>query len=108
MGRSEKRQLINRLAVLISHLLKWKFQPGLRGHNWKYTIEEQRISILELLEDSPSLKHEIESKFDNAYEHAIRRTIQDTGLDKNNFPKECPFTFSQCLDKGFFPGEEIV
>ena len=30
MGRAEKRELINRLAVLLSHLLKWQYQPGHR------------------------------------------------------------------------------
>jgi len=28
MGRSEKRELVNRLAVLLAHLLKWQFQPA--------------------------------------------------------------------------------
>ena len=37
MGRSEKRELINRLAVLLLHLLKWRFQPGLRGNSWRAT-----------------------------------------------------------------------
>ena len=27
MGRSEKRELTNRLAVLLTHLLKWQVQP---------------------------------------------------------------------------------
>ena len=31
MGKTEKRELVNRLAVLMLHLLKWQFQPGLRG-----------------------------------------------------------------------------
>ncbi len=103
MGKSEKRELINRLAVLISHLLKWKFQPGLRGNSWKYTIKEQRIRICDLLEDSPSLNHEVEAKLNHAYEQAILITVRDTGIEENNFPKQCPFTFAQCLDSQFFP-----
>jgi hypothetical protein len=31
MGRSEKRELISRLTVLLLHLLKWQYQPSLRG-----------------------------------------------------------------------------
>lgn len=31
MGRSERRELINRLMVLLAHLLKWQLQPSLRG-----------------------------------------------------------------------------
>jgi hypothetical protein len=29
MGASERRELTNRLAVLVAHLLKWQFQPAL-------------------------------------------------------------------------------
>jgi hypothetical protein len=53
MGRSEKRAFISRLAVLPARLLKWQFQPGLRSHSWKYSIEERRAGVLDLLEDSP-------------------------------------------------------
>ncbi len=31
MGRSEKRELVNRLTVLLLHLLKWQFQPICAG-----------------------------------------------------------------------------
>jgi hypothetical protein len=31
MGRSEKRALESRLVVLVTHLLKWKYQPVRRG-----------------------------------------------------------------------------
>ncbi|MGE0222618.1 MAG: DUF29 domain-containing protein [Acetobacteraceae bacterium] len=31
MGRSEKRELVNRLAVLLLHLPRWEYQPALRG-----------------------------------------------------------------------------
>ncbi len=42
MGRSERRQLANRLEVLLAHLLKWRYQPARRGNGWRYTISECR------------------------------------------------------------------
>jgi hypothetical protein len=42
MGRSERHELRNRLAVLLAHLLKWQYQPDWRGNSWLFTIEEQR------------------------------------------------------------------
>ena len=59
MGKSEKRELTSRLTVLLAYLLKWKFQPALRSGSWKNTMLTQRIDILELLENSPSLKYEL-------------------------------------------------
>ena len=103
MGKSEKRELINRLALLLSHLLKWTFQSPRRSNSWKYTIKEQRIQLEDLLEESPSLKASLEEKMAHAYEHSIVITIRETGLDEKTFPKECPFSLKQTLDKNFFP-----
>lgn len=103
MGRRERRELLNRLAVLLSHLLKWKMQPVLRGNSWKYTIQEQRRRILKLLKDSPSLKHELEENLEEAYEDAIFKTVRETGIEKEKFSTKCPFSLSQSLDDSFFP-----
>ena len=34
MGKSEKRELVSRLRVLLLHLLKWQYQPTRRGKSW--------------------------------------------------------------------------
>ena len=106
MGKSEKRELTNRLTVLLTHLLKWKFQSALRSRSWKNTILTQRIDILELLEDSPSLKYELEERVVTAYEKAKLSAEDETGMDKNNFPETCPFTFEQLLKKDYLPGDQ--
>ena len=103
MGKSEKRELTNRLAILLAHLLKWKFQSARRSNSWKYTIKEQRIQLDDLLEESPSLKKLLEKRMNHAYEHAVVIAVKETGLDEKKFPKICPFTFKQCLNQKFFP-----
>jgi hypothetical protein len=103
LGRSTKHQLINRLAVLMTHLLKWQFQKGLRGHSWKYTIKEQRLQIRILLEENPSLKYGIEEMMRKAYEIAFLKVQKETGLDEEVFPTEIPYTFVQCLNNEFYP-----
>ena len=103
MGRSDKRELISRLAILIAHLLKWELQPQRRGNSWKYTIKEQRIRLIDLLDESPSLKHELEVKFDHAYTQSVVIAAKETELDESSFPKQCHFTLDQCLDHQFFP-----
>lgn len=35
MGRSQKSQVINRLTVLLLHLLKWRYQPSFGGNVWR-------------------------------------------------------------------------
>ncbi|KJU81531.1 protein containing DUF29, partial [Candidatus Magnetobacterium bavaricum] len=61
MGRSSKRELASRLAVLIMHLLKWQYQPKRRRGSWSTTIGNQRREIKRLLEDNPSLRYNIET-----------------------------------------------
>ncbi len=103
MGKSEKRELISRLSILLAHLLKWQFQLGNQSNSWKYTIKEQRISVQELLEDSPSLKSEISQRFDYAYNKARLKAAKETGLAEESFPEISPFTLEQTLDKDFWP-----
>jgi hypothetical protein len=109
MGKSEKRELVNRLTVLLAHLLKWQFQSAKRSRSWKNTILTQRIDVNELLEDSPSLRHEIIQKIEVAYEKAKLSAEDETGIDKSHFPESCPFSLAKILEKEFFPegGEGI-
>jgi hypothetical protein len=49
VGKSQQQELINRLSVLVAHLLKWKFQHAARSAGWKGTIREQRKRTLRRL-----------------------------------------------------------
>ncbi|SRR5579883_1870181 len=103
MGKSEKRELINRLAILIAHLLKWEHQPIRRSKSWELTIREQRLELIDLLEDSPSLKSELEKQVAHTYKKALLIAEKETGLDQKTFKKECPFSLKQILNQHFFP-----
>lgn len=106
MGKKEQRELISRLAVLLAHLLQWTFQSVRRTRSWTNTIAAQRMELLDLLEDSPSLRHEMEEKIAKAYERSRLMAENETGIDKNVFPTECPFSLAQILDKEFYPESE--
>lgn len=103
MGKGNKRELINRLAVLLAHLLKWKFQPGRRSKSWELTIKEQRFEVQDLLNESPSLKHELDGQLNHAYQKALIIAEKETGLTLDTFPKSCPFSLKESLKENFFP-----
>jgi len=103
MGKRDKRQLINRLVILLAHLLKWENQPDKRSNGWRGTIKEQRQRMLRLLADSPSLKSEIENQLDKAYESAVTISADETLIDESDFPKQCPYTVIEILDNDFYP-----
>ena len=106
MGRSEKRELVSRLKVLLTHLLKWQFQPSLRGTSWRLTIEEQRREVAEHLADNPSLKGKLPEVVASAYAGAILAGTRETGLSRDVFPPECPWLFDHVMSVDFWPGGE--
>lgn len=103
MGRTEKRELVSRLAVLLLHLLKWQFQPGLRSRSWTLTVREQRRQLLRHMKDNPSLKGTLAESIDEAYGDAVIAAERETGLSSHTFPAACPFTYDQMADDGFWP-----
>jgi hypothetical protein len=107
MGRSEKHQLENRLAVLIAHLLKWHLESSAaRERNrrgWQGTIEEQRKRSHKLIKDNPGLKNRLDEVLSDAYELALPILKKETSLDLKIIPTECPYTLEQCLDDTFYP-----
>ena len=106
MGRSEKRELLNRLKVLLAHLLKWQFQPTLQGNSWRLTIEEQRREVMDHLADNPSLRAKLPEAMASAYAGAILVAARETGLDRGVFPSACPWSFEQVTADDFWPGGE--
>ena len=105
MGASERNQLQNRLKVLIGHLLKWQFQPSFRTRSWNATIKEQRLSVIGLVEDNPSLKSILAERIAKAYPQGVYLAVKETNLDEKVFPSICPYSMEQLFDMGFFPGD---
>jgi hypothetical protein len=106
LGNSQKSEITNRLRVLLSHLLKWQFQPSGRSNSWTATLVEQRTEIAEVIRRSPSLKHYPASALDErTYQIASLRASGETGLALGAFPETCPYTIEQILDPDFLPGE---
>ncbi len=103
MGRSEKREFINRLAILLMHLLKWQFQPQKRSRSWEGTIGEQRKRLRQLLRESPSLSSQIDSFLIDAYDLALSKAVKETKLPETAFPVECPYAFTQAMEDKFYP-----
>ena len=102
LGRAEKRELVSRLTVLLLHLLKWRFQPNLRGRSWRLTIKEQRKEVLNHLADNPSLQSKTEEAMAVAYDLATIKAARETAMDEEEFPGACPWTFEQATSD-FWP-----
>lgn len=103
MGASERRELVNRLAILLAHLLKWRYQPTFRGRSWQLTMKEQRRRLYRHLRDNPSLNSRLPDFVDDAYGDAILLAANQTGLDESTFPETCPWRLDDILSQDYLP-----
>ena len=103
VGKSEQRELANRMAVLVAHLLKWRFQPERRGASWQITIRNQRRGILRRLEETPSLRVTLKEPawWNAVWDDGIAQAAEATGL--SNFPETCPWSPEEILAETLFP-----
>ena len=103
MNISHRHQLAHRMAILIAHLLKWKYQPDRRGSSWENTIHNQRDKLAKLLKKMPSLRRMLEDPewdqevWDDAVDIAGRET------NVRNLPQVREWDFEQILSANYFP-----
>ena len=103
LGRSETREIRSRLVVLLTHLLKWVYQPEGGKNRWRASIGVARSEIAKELEESPSLRRYPGQELHDQYALARLKASAQTGLSLDTFPEACPFTIEQVLDPDFWP-----
>jgi len=90
----DRRELKNRLTTLLEHLLKRCYVESEYDYaGWQITIIRNRIEIENILEQSPSLKHYLNSPelFENAYNSALRLVRAESDYKSVNFPNSWQF-----------------
>jgi len=111
MGKSEQRELENRLTILLAHLLKWDYQlPQLTdkwrefdGRSWRSTIIEQRDRIAKRLKKTPGLQAILVEIIAEAYADAVMLASKESQLPSTTFPAVCPYGESEILDEDYYP-----
>jgi hypothetical protein len=91
VGRTEQQELVNRMAVLIAHLLKWQYQPSHRSRSWENTIREQRARCKRRLKKTPSLRPMLteDEWVDEMWADGVSIARQETSFE--DFPETCPW-----------------
>jgi len=87
MAKRDRRAVYNRLAVLLTHLLKWEHQPDQRTNSWRGTIRSQRRKLRLLLE-SGTLRNHAAAILPEVYQEARAQAAAETGLPIATFPAE--------------------
>jgi Domain of unknown function DUF29 len=105
VGRSEKRELANRMAVLLAHLIKWKSQPDSRTNSWRATINDQRRRIALAIKETPSLKPIMRNPdwLEDVWLDARSQARKEIGRTGDELPESCPWPMGQTVDPDFWP-----
>ena len=103
MGRSQRNELKSRLRMLLMHLIKWHWQPEKRSTSWQLTIKEQRLSLRDLFEMSPSLRPSLPVLLPKVWQDASSSAALETGLKESVFSEVCPWSVEDVLLDGWLP-----
>ncbi|WP_072632639.1 DUF29 domain-containing protein [Granulibacter bethesdensis] len=91
------------MAVLITHLLKWLYQPAARSSSWAGSIREQRKRISRAVSKTPSLQTSLSDPewLSDAWTDGLAKAFEETGFDM--LPEEPIWSANQMLTEGWFP-----
>jgi len=96
MAISERREVENRLMVLLAHILKWLHQPARRGGGWHATILEQQFQLSRHV-DRGVLRNHAKASLADCYADAVKIAAAETKLPAETFPAECEYTLAEVL-----------
>jgi hypothetical protein len=97
MTSRDRRELGSRLRKLLQHLLKIRFQPDRMSRSWSETVRDQQNEISDILETIPSLRSQAVGLLAKQYPVAVRDAAHETGLSRETFPAESPWTVDEAL-----------
>ena len=96
MARRDRREVVSRLTVLLTHLIKWEHQVERRGGPWESTILHQRHELQDLL-DSRVLQSHGQEMLPTASVRAVKQAALEIGTDTSMFPAECPWSLEEIV-----------
>lgn len=98
VGKSEKRALCHRMAILVEHLIKCRYQPDRCGSSWTRTIREQRAQVRRLLRRTPSLRRLMTDPgfAEEVWSDAVILAVKEASLDE--LPEASPWTLDEALE----------
>src|SRR5207302_1500319 len=101
LGREQFNKLESALRVLLVHISKWDHQPQRRGRSWLLSIRAQRLELDDVLVDNPGLKGRVGEAITRAYRKARVEAAKESGLDEDEFPDRCPYSWEQITERAF-------
>jgi hypothetical protein len=104
LGKSDRRQLRSQIRRILRHLLKLEVSPALDPREgWCSTIRDSRSEIEDVLQDSPSLRREVDNIISEELNVAAKFAAAD--LQQHGEPAEAVWAR---LEEGGFTAEQVL
>ena len=103
LGKEQFARLRSALRVLLVHMLKWDHQPDRRSRSWSLSIKAQRLDLDDVLEGNLGLRPSVSEAIEKAYRKARIEAAQETGLEEEQFPQQCPYAWDDIVGRDFSP-----
>jgi Domain of unknown function DUF29 len=103
LGNEPAHAVESHLVIVLTHLLKWRYQSERRSRGWRTSVRVGRQQIARRLRRNPGLRPDLPTFLTNAYDDARKRAMDETDLPLATFPEVCPWTLVQVLDEDFWP-----
>lgn len=104
LGKSDRREITSQLRRILRHLFKLDASPAERPRaGWRSTIVDARSAIAGVLEDSPSLRRQI----DHLVKDQLKAAAQLASSDLGQFGEPAD-AVRQRLQRGGFTAEEVL
>lgn len=106
LSRRNKHKIKSLLRRLFEHLLKLAYWENAKDYNrahWEGEIINFRRQIIDLLEDSPSLKPYLQEVLVQCYQDGRKIAAKKSQLPLNTFPDSPIGNVEQILDEDWLP-----
>lgn len=104
LGKSDRRELTSQLRRILRHLFKLEASPAAQPRaGWRSTIVDARSEIAGVLEDSPSLRRQVDDLVKGQMKAAAE--LASTDLGEHGEPTTA---IGERLAKGGFTAEQVL
>ena len=102
VAKAERRELASRMAVLLTHHLKWQYLPSSRDPSWQRLAQIYRRQVKLRLDETPSLLSALQKPVwvEDVWSSAIIGAVES--IDEF-LPETCPWPLLDVLNPDWHP-----
>jgi hypothetical protein len=96
MARRDRKEVTSRLRTLMTHVLRWIYEPEHRTRHGKACIVAQQHTLADEVENGVLREH-AQAILPEAYADSVEQAVIETELPETTFPKECPWIVDELV-----------